>query len=67
MTTALFTYYEVSCKFDWHKENDSSTFTFGSLEGANKWIENNKEHIDWVTIMGQEVFPCKENDIGGQL
>lgn len=81
MATTLFTYYKVECKFDWEKENSfleclknisltsayDRAFSFGSLEGANKWIEKNKEHLDWVSIKGLAAHPCIEDDIDGQL
>lgn len=67
MATTLFTYYKVECKFDWENENSFNTYSFGSLEGANKWIEENKEHLDWVSVEGLTAHPCNEDDIDGQL
>lgn len=67
MITTLFIYYKVECKFDYEEKDSYSTFTFMSLDGANKWIEKNKSHLDWASIMSLEAHPVNENDIDGQI
>lgn len=64
---ALFTYCKVTCAFDWQKENDYSTYTFGSVAGAQKWVDNNINKLVWYSIEELEVRPCNENDPGGHL
>ena len=64
---ALFTFYKVTCKFNWDNDvNDVSVFSFGSLTGAKEWVKNTKD-IDWYSIEGIEAYPCNEDDEGGQL
>lgn len=67
MTKILFTFTKVECNHTWQDENDTSTHTFGSHEGAREWIEKNKDTLRWASLMTLDACPCDEDDIGGKL
>lgn len=63
----LFTYYKVTCNHTWDDEETCDTYSFASLEGAEKWVDNHSEDLRWYSIEGLEAHPCDDNDIGGQI
>ena len=66
--TTIVTLYEVTCHFSWEDENETSTWTCASLEGANKLVEREKNHeLVWYSIAGYTYHPCNEDDPNGQL
>lgn len=67
--TIIATLYKLKCQFDWQVKNDDTcTWTFGSLEGVHNFIEEQKKKgLLWYSIEGQEYIPCDENDPKGQL
>lgn len=66
--TVVATLYKVECHFDWEEENEVSTWHCGSLEGAYRFIEKQKEKgLLWYAIEGEDFCPCNEDDPEGQL
>ena len=66
--TVLYTTVEVTLFYSWGG-GDGSTYTFGSLDGAKKYVLEKRERDD-VNAYSIEVvdhIPCDENNPGGQL
>lgn len=61
--------FEVTCKFNYHGENEVANWHCGSLDGAYRFIEKLKSQggLLWYSIEGQEFLPCDEDDPDGQL
>lgn len=68
MGTVVATLYKVECNFKWDEDVDSSSsWTFGSLNGARKFVEKRKDTLRWYAISGYDYIPCDENEPDGQL
>lgn len=67
MKAILATLYKVECNFTWEDKNSSSTWSFGSLEGAKKFVEKKKDELRWYSIEGLDYMPCDDDDPYGQL
>lgn len=64
----LATLYHVDCHYSYMKEDDVAPYTFGSLEGAKQFVEEQKsKDLTWYSIKGLEYRPCDDNNPGGQL
>ena len=59
--------WKVECAHTWEKENDYSTYTFGSYKGAIRWIVNNGKNLKWASVMENNYLPCEKSDPDGQL
>lgn len=53
--------------FSWDREDNCSTYSFGSVEGAREWIKSHKEQIDWYAIEQVQYLPCDADNPKGQL
>lgn len=68
MQTIIARLYKVTCQFDWQKGDETSTWHCGTLKGARRFVESQKDRgLLWYSIEGQDFIPCDENEPGGQL
>lgn len=65
----LATIYQVTLQWDWQDEDETSTYSCGSLAGAHKFIAQKVEKGDvlWYSIEENSYIPCKKDDPEGQL
>jgi hypothetical protein len=59
---------KLTVGFTWAKDDrDVAHYSFGSVHGAKKWVQKNKEQINWYAIEEVEYIPCDKDDPMGQL
>ena len=69
MSKPVATIVKVICNHSWADDNDTSTYSFATVIGAQRWVKArlDRHDLDWFAIEGQHYYPCDDNNPDGQL
>lgn len=58
---------KVTVSFTWSIGHEVSTYTFGSVEGANDWIKSHRNEIEWCSVEEVRYVPCDATNESGMM